>query len=83
MEGYMLQHKQTKATLGDPPIDFTTKNNDVANLIVQKYLSVQMKELEKLIEEIKELVEQQFHDEDDAIFERGRYKVSKDFVTGP
>eukprot|EP00794_Sanderia_malayensis_P008588 gene8588-9506_t len=79
MEGYMLQHKKTKATLEDPPSEFTTKNNDVANLIVQKYLSFQMKELEKLIEEIKELVEQQFHDEDDAIFERGPYKKSMKF----
>eukprot|EP00794_Sanderia_malayensis_P019355 gene19355-21275_t len=79
MEGYMLQHKKTKATLEDPPSEFTTKNNDVANLIVQKYLSVQMKELEKLIEEIKELVEQQFHDQDDAIFERGPYKKSMKF----
>eukprot|EP00794_Sanderia_malayensis_P001357 gene1357-1498_t len=40
-----------------------------------------MKELEKLIEEIKELVEQQFHDQDDAIFERGPYKLRKDLLS--
>eukprot|EP00794_Sanderia_malayensis_P014803 gene14803-16340_t len=78
MEGYTLHHKQTEATLGGAPIEFMTKNNDVAYLIVQKHLNVQMKELEKLIEEIKELVDQQFRDEDLAIFGRSPYEVSKE-----
>eukprot|EP00794_Sanderia_malayensis_P015515 gene15515-17099_t len=78
MERYMVRHKRTEAGLGDPPIEFTTNNNKAANLVVKKHLDFQMKELDKFIEEIKELVEQQFRDEDRAIFRRGPYKVSEE-----
>eukprot|EP00794_Sanderia_malayensis_P020955 gene20955-23006_t len=79
MERYMLRHKRTEAGLGDPPIEFTTNNNKAANLVVKIHLSFQMKELDKFIEEIKELVEQHFRDEDRAIFGRGPYEVSEEF----
>ena len=68
-----------EAGLGDPPSQFTNNDNEAANLVIKNHMHFEEKEPYKFIEEIKEVVEAQFRDEERAVFGRGPYRVRQHF----
>ena len=67
----MLAPIRIDAGLGDPPTEYTTNDIEAGNFMV-KY---------KFINDIKDLIDLQFRNEDRAVCGAGPYKLAKGFDT--
>lgn len=79
MKESMLKDVRIEAGLGDPPCEYVNNDPEAANFMIKHGLQFDSKKPHQFIEEIKNIVETQQHNEDRAVFGKGPYKVRKEF----
>lgn len=79
MKESMLKDVRIEAGLGDPPCEYVNNDPEAANFMIKHGLQFDSKKPHQFIQEIKNIVETQQHNEDRAVFGKGPYKVRKEF----
>ncbi len=75
----MLKPVRIDAGLGDPPGEYTNNDTESANFMIKYALEFNPKEPCEFIEDIKEVIDSQFRNEDRAVFNKGDYRISAEF----
>ena len=75
----MLKPVRIEAGLGNPPPEYTTNDTESANFMVKYGLNFNPKKPHEFIQAIKGIIDQQFNNEDRAVFGRGPYIVKDGF----
>ncbi len=75
----MLKPKRVDAGLGDPPTEYTSNDVEAANFMVKHGLSFHPKKPHEFIEEVKNIIDLQYNNEERAVFNRGPYEVAHAF----
>ena len=71
----MLKPVRMEAGLGDPPKEYLNNDSESANFIIKHSLHSDPKKPQEFIQEVKKIVETQYHNEDRAVFGKGMYKA--------
>ena len=79
MKESMLKSVRREAGLGNPPREYTNNDPEAANLMVKHALNFDPKSPEEFINEIRNIVETQFRNEDRAVFGKGQFKIRPEF----
>ena len=79
MKESMLKPVRIEAGLGDPPKEYTNNDPEAANFMVKHALKLDSKRPHEFIDEIKNLIETQFRNEDRAVFGKGPYEIRPEF----
>ena len=75
----MLAPIRIDAGLGDPPTEYTTNDIEAGNLMVKYHLNFTKSDPAKFINDIKDVIDLQFRNEDRAVCGGGPYKLAKGF----
>ena len=75
----MLKHIRIEAGLGDPPREYTNNDPESANFVIKHGLKFDEKKPHEFIQEIKNIIEMQYRDEDRAVVGKGPYEVRPEF----
>eukprot|EP00112_Aurelia_sp_Birch-Aquarium-sp1_P014212 Seg3053.3 transcript_id=Seg3053.3/GoldUCD/mRNA.D3Y31 product="hypothetical protein" protein_id=Seg3053.3/GoldUCD/D3Y31 len=75
----MLKPVREEAGLGNPPKEYTTNDNEAANFMLKNALEFDVKKPCEFIEEVRNIIEVQFRNEDRAVFNKGQYRISQQF----
>jgi hypothetical protein len=79
MKESMLKPVRIEAGLGDPPKEYTNNDPEAANFMVKHALKFDSKRPHEFIDEIKNLIETQFRNEDRAVFGKGPCEIRPEF----
>ena len=79
MKESMLKSVRREAGLGNPPREYTNNDPEAANFMVKHALNFDPKSPEEFINEIRNIVETQFRNEDRAVFGKGQFKIRPEF----
>lgn len=71
----MLPDIRKRNGLGDPPVRFTTNDNEAMNSKFKKWQTTKANDLPQFIDNVKEFVEQDHSVVQDAFSGRGEYKL--------
>ena len=75
----MLKRIRIEAGLGNPPREYTNNDPEAANFVIKHGLKFDEKKPHEFIQEIKNIIEMQYRDEDRAIVGKGPYEVRPEF----
>ncbi len=75
----MLKPVRIDAGLGDPPGEYTNNDTESANFMINHDIKFNPKQPCEFIEDIKEVIDSQFRNEDRAVFNKGDYRISAEF----
>ena len=79
MKESMLKPVRIEAGLGDPPKEYTNNDPEAANFMVKHALKFDSKRPHEFIDEIKNLIETQFRNEDRDVFGKGPCEIRPEF----
>ena len=77
MKEAMLAPIRIDAGLGDPPTEYTSNDVEAGNFMVKYHLNFTKSDPAKCINDIKDLIDLQFRNEDRAVCGAGPYKLAK------
>ncbi len=75
----MLKSVRIEAGLGDPPSDYTNNAAEAGNFILKYGLKFKPTKPYKFVSNVKEIINNQFRNEERAVFGKGPYKVRPEF----
>jgi hypothetical protein len=75
----MLKPIRIEAGLGIPPREYTNNDPESANFVIKHRLKFDEKKPHEFIQEMKNIIEIQYRNEDRAIVGKGLYKVRPEF----
>ena len=75
----MLKPVRIEAGLGDPLNEFTTNDLEAGNFIIKHGINFDKQKPQEFIENVKEITNMQFRNEDRAVFGKGPYNLRKGF----
>ncbi len=79
MKESMLKPVRMEAGLGNPPKEYVNNDPEAANFMVKHALNFDQKSPDQFINEVKNIVETQFRNEDRAVFGKGQYEIRPEF----
>ena len=79
MKSSILSNVRMEAGLGNPPSEYTNNDTVAANCMIKQKLNFEIKKPYQFIENVKEIIETQFRNEDRAVLGRGPYKLTEKF----
>ena len=71
----MLKSVRIDAGLGNPPSEYTNNDPEAANFMIKQGLYFDAKKPYEFIQEIKNIIEMQQHNEDRAVFGKGPFQI--------
>ena len=75
----MLKPIRMEAGLGNPPREYTNNDPESANFVIKHGLNFDEKKPHEFVQEMKNIIERQYRDEDRAVFGKGPYEVRPEF----
>ena len=75
MKESMLKSVRIEAGLGNPPKEYVNSDPEAANFMVKHALNFDPKSPDDFINEVKNIVETQFRNEDRAVFGKEQYEI--------
>lgn len=75
----MLKQIRIEAGLGNPPREYTNNDPEAANFMIKHALKFEAKRPHEFVDDIRNIVETQYRNEDRAVFGKGPYEVRPEF----
>lgn len=75
----MLKPVRVEAGLGNPPKEYTNNDTESGNFMIKHALQFDPKQPHEFVEEMRNIVEEQYRNEDRAVFGTGPYEVRPEF----
>lgn len=73
----MLKPVRVEAGLGDPPKEYLNNDPESANFMLKHALNFDPKKPHEFVQDVKDIIETQYRNEDRAVFGRGMYEVTR------
>ncbi|XP_028410639.1 uncharacterized protein LOC114533331 [Dendronephthya gigantea] len=75
----MLKSIRIEAGLGNPPRKYTNNDPESANFVIKHGLKFDAKKPHEFVQEMKNIIQRQYRDEDRAVFGKGPYEIRPEF----
>lgn len=79
LKSSMLKPVRQRCGLGSPPVAFTTNASESVNTMLKKKVDYKRNELPQFLDHLKALIDEQEHEIQKAIVNRGKYALKSEY----